>query len=110
MIRNKASVLFVLTEDINTLPYETKFTTIIHPSAVVFASLTLTEGTIISAGTILNCNIVIGFHAHLNLHTTINHACQIVDYSASALAVNIGGNCCLGDGVYLGANAENYQK
>lgn len=87
------------------LPAEAVFARVIHPSAVISPWATLGEGCVVTAGVIITCNIAIGKHAHLNLHTTIGHDCQIGDYFTTAPGVNLSGNCRIGDNVYLGTNA-----
>lgn len=90
---------------IESLPKETTYTSIIHPSVIMSKWVEIGEGSIIGAGTILTCNIKIGKHAQLNLQTTICHDCTIGDFFTTAPAVNINGNCTIGDGVYLGSNS-----
>lgn len=87
------------------LPSQTTYTTIIHPSAVISEWVKIGEGSIVTAGTILTCNINIGKHAHLNLHTTIGHDCIMGDFFTTAPAANISGNCHFGDCVYFGTNS-----
>lgn len=89
----------------NRFPSNTKYATIVHPTATVSDWVKLDEGTIITAGSILTCNIEMGKHVHINLHTTIGHDCIIGDYFTSAPAVNISGNCKIGKNVYMGTNA-----
>ncbi len=91
---------------VETLPPNTTYTTIIHPSAVMSDWVEIGEGSIVTAGTIMTCNIKIGKHAHLNLHTTVGHDCQIGDYFTTAPGANISGNCTFGDCVYFGTNAS----
>ncbi len=90
---------------VQSLPAQTTYTTIIHPSVVMSEWVEIGEGSIITAGTILTCNIKIGKHAHLNLHTTIGHDCVIGDYFTTAPGAKISGICHFGDGVYFGTNA-----
>ena len=92
---------------VNELPHETKYTSIIHPRAIISDWVEISEGSIVTAGTILTCNIKIGKHAHLNLNTTIGHDCRIGDFFTTAQGVNISGNCTFGDGVYFGANSSS---
>lgn len=89
---------------VSSLPSNTTYTTIIHPSVVMSSWVQIGEGSIITAGTILTCNIIIGKHAQLNLHTTIGHDCIIGDYFTTAPAANISGNCAFGNQVYIGTN------
>lgn len=88
------------------LPPNTEYTTIIHPTAVVSQWVEIGEGSIITAGVIITCNIKIGRHAHLNLHSTIGHDCDIGDYLTTAPATNISGNCVLGNCTYFGTNSS----
>ena len=87
------------------LPENTRFASFIHPNVVISEWVELGEGTVVCSGSILTCNIKIGKHAHLNLHTTIGHDCQIGDYFTTAPGVNVSGICQFGDGVYFGTNA-----
>ncbi len=95
---------------VESLPRETTYATIIHPSVIMSKWVEIGEGSILTAGTILTCNIKIGKHSHLNLHTTIGHDCQIGDYFTTTPAVNISGNCTFGDHVYFGTNASVREK
>jgi sugar O-acyltransferase (sialic acid O-acetyltransferase NeuD family) len=90
---------------VESLPADTKYATIIHPTAAFSKWIEVGEGSIIAAGVIITCNIKIGRHAHLNLQTTVGHDCEIGDYFTCAPAVNISGNCKCGDMVYFGTNA-----
>jgi sugar O-acyltransferase (sialic acid O-acetyltransferase NeuD family) len=95
---------------VDSLPKETKYATIIHPSVVMSKWVDIGAGSIITAGTILTCNIKLGKHAHLNLHTTIGHDCVIGDYFSTTPGVNISGNCTFGDNVYFGTNSSVREK
>ena len=86
------------------LPANTSYISIIHPTAAISQWVEIGEGSIVTAGTILTCNIKIGKHAHLNLHTTIGHDCEIGEYFTTTPGTNISGNCTFGNGVYLGTN------
>lgn len=88
------------------LPTDTEYITVIHPSAVISDWVEIGDGSIITAGCILTCNIKIGKHAHINLHTTIGHDCNMQDYFTTAPATNISGNCNFGNCVYFGTNAS----
>lgn len=90
----------------NSLPKETQYATLIHPSAILMADYEIGEGGIITAGSILTCNIKIGKHCHLNLNTTVGHDCRIGDYFTTAPGVHISGECNIGNLVYFGTNAS----
>lgn len=91
---------------VNSLPSNTRYDTIVHPSVIISKWVDIGEGSIITANTILTCNITIGKHAHLNLNTTIGHDCIIGDYFTTAPASNVSGNVNIGDCVYLGTNSS----
>ena len=91
---------------IESLPQETTFATIIHPTAVVSKWVEIGEGSIITAGSVLTCDIKIGKHAHINLLTTIGHDCIMGDYFTTAPSANISGHCTFGDCIYFGTNAS----
>ncbi len=92
------------------LPPETRFATLIHPSAVIGNDVALGPGAIVTAGCILTCNIRIGAHAHLNLQSTVGHDCEIGDYFTTAPGVKISGSCRIGEAVYIGTNASVREK
>ncbi len=95
---------------VNSLPLSTTYASLIHPTAQIGQWVKVKEGAIITAGAILTCNISIGKHAHINLHTTIGHDCEIGDFFTTAPSVNISGNCLFGDRVYFGTNSAIREK
>jgi sugar O-acyltransferase (sialic acid O-acetyltransferase NeuD family) len=93
------------------LPKETKFFTHIHSTAQILGEdVEIGEGSIICAGTVITTNVKLGKHAHLNLHTTIGHDCEIDDYFTTAPGAKISGNCKIYDCVYIGTNASVKEK
>lgn len=90
---------------VDSLPDNTTYATIIHPSAVLSDWVEIGDGSIVTAGSIITCNVKIGKHAHINLHTTIGHDCQIGDFFTTAPGVNVSGKCNIEDCVYLGTNS-----
>ncbi len=95
---------------VENLPLDTKYLTLIHPSAVISKFVEIGEGSIITPGAIITCDIKIGKHAHINLHTTIGHDCVIGDYFTSAPGVKISGKCHIDDCVYFGTNSAIREK
>jgi len=93
------------------LPKSTKYFSFIHDSVQILGNDVLIEdGSIICAGCILTTNIKIGSHAHLNLHTTIGHDCEIGDYFTTAPGAKVSGNCKIQECVYIGTNASIKEK
>ncbi|MDC3166482.1 acetyltransferase [Candidatus Marinimicrobia bacterium] len=91
---------------VKSLPDETIFTKIIHPSAIISKWVDVGEGSIIGPSAILTTNIKIGNHAIINLGVTIGHDCSISDYFTAEPASNISGNCNISKCVYLGTNSS----
>lgn len=84
------------------LPSEMEYLTLIHPAAHITEGLKLGDGSIVTAGCFVSCEVQIGVHAQLNWNTTIGHDAIIGDFFTTAPAVNVGGNCHIGDQVYMG--------
>ncbi len=95
---------------VESLPHNTTFTKLIHPTAIISKWVEIGEGSIITAGCILTCNIKIGKHAQLNLNTTIGHDCIIGDYFTTAPGANISGNCRFDNNVYFGTGSAVKQN
>ena len=91
---------------VESLPPQTTYISVIHPTAVMSKWVEIGEGSVITAGTILTCNVKIGKHVHLNLHTTIGHDCEIGDFCTTTPGVNVSGICKFGECVYLGTNSS----
>ena len=101
---------FLRKELVRTLPTNTVYATLIHPSANVSAWVTLGEGSIVCAGSILTTQIEVGKHAHINLNTTIGHDCKIGNFFTSSPGVNVSGNCTINDNVFIGTNSAIRDK
>lgn len=95
---------------VESLPLNTKFRTIIHPSVIKTEWVEIGEGSIITAGCILTCNIKLGKHSQLNLGTRIGHDFLAMDYFTSGFGVSICGNCTIGNNVFVGTNASIREK
>jgi len=96
---------------IQKLPLNIKYFSFIHPSAQILGNdVIIGQGSIICAGCIITTNVKMGDHAHLNLHTTIGHDCEIGKYFTTAPGVKVSGNCKIYDCVYVGTNASIRQK
>ncbi|XDD51521.1 NeuD/PglB/VioB family sugar acetyltransferase [Leptospira sp. WS92.C1] len=91
---------------VSSLPINTHYATVVHPSAVISEWISLGEGSIVTAGSILTCDISVGRHSQLNLHTTIGHDTHCDHFFTTAPGVNVSGICKIGKRVYLGTNAS----
>lgn len=90
---------------INQLPPNTRFGTLIHPSAIVSKRAVLGEGSIVAPGCVITSNAKIGRHSHINYHSTISHDSIAGDFFTTGPGVHLNGHCTVGQGVYLGSNA-----
>ncbi len=82
------------------------FPNLVHPSAVVSESVQLGIGNAVMANAVINTGTSIGNHCVINTGSIIEHDCQIGDFVSCAPASVTCGECTLGEGVYLGANAS----
>lgn len=84
------------------------FPVLVHPAAVIQEESTVTigNGTIITAGVVLTNDIVIGEHVLVNLNCTVGHDVQIGDCSSVMPGVNIAGEVKIGKGVLIGSGAN----
>lgn len=101
---------FVRKQMVDKLSADTKFATLIHPSAMVSDWVKIGEGSIVCAGSILTTQIEVGKHAHINLNTTIGHDCKIGNFFTSSPGVNISGNCLINNNVFVGTNSAIREK
>jgi sugar O-acyltransferase (sialic acid O-acetyltransferase NeuD family) len=90
---------------VNSLPLETKWIGIIHPSSVLGQDLHLGEGTFIGQGTIITENVKLGNHTHLNIGSSISHDVEAGDYFTTAPGARVMGGCKIGERVYMGAGS-----
>lgn len=78
------------------------FATVVHPSAVVHASVTLGPGTVVFAGAVVQPDTRIGAHGILNTRASVDHDCVIGAHVHIAPGASLAGTVTLGDGVFMG--------
>ena len=76
--------------------------TVIHPKAIVAASLKVGVGTVVMAGAIVNPDTVIGQHTIINTGATVDHDCVIGDYVHIAPGVHLAGGVTVGNNTLIG--------
>lgn len=84
------------------------FPTLIHPSILIGdnQSVLFGEGCVVCAGCILTTDIQINDFVTLNLMCTVGHDTVIESYSSFMPSVNISGEVCIREGVYVGTGAK----
>ena len=79
-----------------------RFVSVIHPSAVIDATVRIAGGSVVFAGAVIQPDAAIGAHAIINTGASIDHDCAIGDFVHIAPGVRLAGDVALGDGVFLG--------
>ena len=78
---------------------------LIHPSAVIAREVTIDKGTAIMAGAVINPCSRIGKGVIVNTCSSVDHDCEIGDYSHLAVGVRVAGTVKIGEGVFFGAGS-----
>ncbi|MET9950077.1 NeuD/PglB/VioB family sugar acetyltransferase [Streptomyces sp. NPDC006339] len=84
---------------------EHRYTTVVHPTAVVSASSTVGRGTVLLAHTVLTASVRVGRHVAVMPQTVLTHDDEIGDLATLASGVRLGGGARIGRGAYVGAGA-----
>lgn len=82
-----------------------RIATLIHPAAVVSKSATISDGTAIMAGAVINPGTVIGEGCIINTSSSVDHDCNIGNFTHVAVGAHICGNVATGTKVWVGAGA-----
>jgi len=82
-----------------------KFASLVHPAAVISGSVTIGEGSIITAGCVITTDITLGRHTIVNLLTSVGHDFAAGDYCTIAPHVAVSGHVTVGEGVEIGTGA-----
>ena len=83
----------------------TPLATAIHPSAVVAADVTVSDGSMLCAGAVVNTGTVIGRGVILNTACSVDHHTTVGDYAHIAPGVHMGGEVTVGEGALVGIGA-----
>ncbi len=75
---------------------------VIHPSAIIDASVGLGAGSVVFAGAVIQPDTTIGAHAIVNTAASIDHDCRLGEAVHVAPGTRLAGNVTLGDEVFLG--------
>lgn len=80
----------------------TRYATLIHPSATVAANAVIGAGTVIMAGVVVQTRAVIGEHCILNTGCTVDHDCVLSDFVHVAPGAHLCGGVHVGVGALIG--------
>lgn len=80
-----------------------RFVNIIHPRAIISASVSIGVNNLIMAGVVMTSNCKIGSHNCILPNSVIHHDCDIGDFNLIGSSVVIAGYVELGDNNYIGS-------
>ncbi|WP_078988559.1 NeuD/PglB/VioB family sugar acetyltransferase [Streptomyces sp. WM6372] len=84
---------------------ESRYATVVHPTAAVSASSVLGPGSVLLAHCVLTAAVRVGAHVAVMPHTVLTHDDTVGDFATLASGVRLGGGVRLGRGAYVGAGA-----
>lgn len=78
---------------------------LIHPSAVVDATVTISSGTVVMANAVINADTKIGKGCIINTAATVDHDGSIADFVHLSPGVHIAGTVSIGERTWIGAGS-----
>lgn len=85
------------------------FLAVVHPSAVIAETVSLSEGTQIMAGAVVQTGAVMGSNVLINTGAIIDHDCRIGEHSHVATGARLSGGIDVGCDVHIGTGASVIQ-
>ncbi|WP_417857458.1 acetyltransferase [Xanthomarina gelatinilytica] len=82
-----------------------RYTKLIHTSAIISPAARISEGTVVMAGVKINADTIVGKHAVINTAAVIEHDCKIGDFVHISPNATVTGNVNIGEGTHIGAGA-----
>jgi sugar O-acyltransferase (sialic acid O-acetyltransferase NeuD family) len=79
--------------------------TLVHPSAILDATVEIGAGTYIGPAAVVAFKAIIGSHVLIDMHVSVGHESQVMDFSSLFPGARISGNCRVGQGALIGSNA-----
>jgi len=79
--------------------------TLIHPNAVIAASVVIDPGCVAMAGAVINPYCHIGRGTIINTSSSVDHDCTVGSYCHIAVGSHVCGTVSIGDRVWVGAGA-----
>ncbi len=86
-----------------------KFSTVVHPSAVIASDVVLGEGVQVMAGVVIQPGCRIGINSIINTRASVDHDCAIGDHVHIAPGVTMSGGVKIGMGSHIGTGATVIQ-
>lgn len=79
--------------------------TLIHPNAVIGSEVCVGSGTAVMAGAVVNAGARIGEGAIINTSSSVDHDCEVGDYTHIAVGAHVAGTVKIGEKSWIGAGA-----
>lgn len=86
------------------------FFNLVHPSAIIAASVKWEEGFNVNAAVVIGANTIIGKQVLVNRSVSIGHDVQIEDYATFGPGCVVGGHVHVSKGAFIGINATLLPK
>lgn len=86
--------------------YDCRIVNLVHPSTIIGMEVEIGFGCVFIAGSIINSGAKIGNGVIVNTSATIDHDCNIKNFSHIGPGVNIGGTTTIGNRVWLCIGAK----
>lgn len=84
---------------------ESRYATVVHPSAALAPGVTLGPGTVLLAQVVATADVRVGAHVAVMPQSVLTHDDVIGDFATVASGVRMGGGVRVGRGAYIGAGA-----
>ncbi len=85
--------------------YGIKYTSCIHPRAVIAGEVKMGMGVMVMAGAVINTGAIIGDHSIINTGATIDHDCILEDFVHISPGVNLAGKVKVDVRAHVGIGA-----
>jgi sugar O-acyltransferase (sialic acid O-acetyltransferase NeuD family) len=83
-----------------------RFLTLVHPQAIISATASIGEGSIVCPFVIVSDSATLGRFVLANYHASLGHDAQAADYVVLSPYAALGGNSRLAEDVFLGLHAS----
>ena len=84
---------------------DAKIVSLVHKNAVVANDVIIGEGTVVAAGAVINPGTVIGKGCIINTCSSVDHDCEVGDFSHVSVGAHLAGTVKVGKYVFVGAGA-----
>ena len=78
---------------------------LVHPDAVISKSAVIGRGVVVMAGAVINCGAIVGDGAIINTCSSVDHDCEVGDFTHISVGAHLAGTVNVGDGTFVGVGA-----